>query len=168
MNTTGAAAGGIGAVALGLVVLFYQIGRWRGGDPTPPIHFAAGVAIAALLLLGGGVLGTMGGTTAALGDGIGRYALESAAGTTAAAGSGTKPPLTGGEKVGVGGVIAGLCLLALYLGLIKSGRHDLKSPVLRGALVGVWLGASAGLIGMALGLIQTSGNTVGDMLVRSI
>lgn len=166
MNTTGAAVGGIGAVALGLVTLFYQIGRWKGGDPTPKIHFVAGIAIAALLLLGGGVLGVMGGTAAALGDGVGRFALEGATGAVAAAAD--HPPMTGGEKVGVSGAIAGLCLLALYLGLIKSGRYDLKSPLIRGALVGVWLGASAGLIGMALGLIRTSGNTVGDILVGSI
>ncbi|MFI5987304.1 hypothetical protein ACIBEA_41345 [Streptomyces sp. NPDC051555] len=166
MNTTGAAAGGIGAVALGLVLLFYQFGRWRGGDPTPKIHFFAGIAIAALLLLGGGVLGVMGGAAAALGDGVGRYALEGATGAVAAAGS--HPPMTGGERVGVGGAIAGLCLLALYAGLIKSGRYDLKSPLLRGALVGVWLGASVGLIGMALGLIRTSGNTVGELLVGTI
>ncbi|MCD9145481.1 hypothetical protein [Streptomyces albireticuli] len=166
MNDTGAAAGGIGAVALGLVVLFYQIGRWRGGDPTPKIHFIAGTAIAALLFLGGGILGVMGGAAAALGDGLGRYALENATG--AAAGAGNKGPLTGGEKVGASGAIAGLCLLALYLGLIKSGRADLKQPVIRGALCGIWLGASAGLLGMALGLIRTSGNTVGDILIRSI
>ncbi|MGW2370398.1 hypothetical protein ACWCZ5_33330 [Streptomyces sp. NPDC001667] len=166
MNNTGAAAGGIGAVALGLVVLFYQIGRWRGGDPTPKIHFVAGLAMAALLFLGGGILGVMGGAAAALGDGVGRYALENATG--AVAGAGHKGPLTGGEKVGVSGAIAGLCLLALYLGLIKSGRADLKEPVIRGVLCGVWLGASAGLLGMALGLIRTSGNTVGDILIRSI
>ncbi|MCJ0875238.1 hypothetical protein [Streptomyces sp. AP-93] len=166
MNTTGAAAGGIGAVALGLVCLFYQIGRWKGGDPTPKIHFFAGVAIAALLLLGGGILGVMGGTAAALGDGVGRFALEGATGAVAAAGS--HPPMTGGERVGVSGAIVGLCLLALYLGLIKSGRYDLKEPVIRGALVGVWLGASAGLIGMALGLIRTSGNTFGDILINTI
>ncbi|MGW7328130.1 hypothetical protein ACWGIU_05825 [Streptomyces sp. NPDC054840] len=166
MNNVGAAAGGIGSVALGLVLLFYQIGRWKGGDPTPKMHFFAGVAIAALLLLGGGVLGVMGGTAAALGNGVGTYALENATGAVAAAGS--HPPLTGGEKVGVSGAIAGLCLLALYLGLIKSGRYDLKSPLIRGALVGVWLGASAGLVGMALGLIRTSGNTVGDILINTI
>ncbi|MGR8012207.1 hypothetical protein [Streptomyces hypolithicus] len=167
MNNTGAAAGGIGAVALGLVVLFYQIGRWRGGDPTPKMHFFAGVALAALLFLGGGILGTMGGAAAALGDGLGTYALENATGASVSAG-GQKAAMTGGEKVGVSGAIAGLCLMALYAGLIKSGRADLKSPVIRGALVGVWLGASAGLLGMALGLIQTSGNTVGDILLRSI
>lgn len=166
MNTTGAAAGGIGAVALGLVVLFYQIGRWRGGDPTSKLHFFAGVAMAALLFLGGGILGTMGGAAAALGDGVGRYALENATGAVASAGG--HPPLTGGEKVGVSGVIVGLCLLAFYLGLIKSGRYDLRTPVIRGALCGVWLGASAGLIGMALGLIRTSGNTVGDILISHI
>lgn len=166
MNTTGAAAGGIGAVALGLVCLFYQVGRWKGGDPTPKIHFFAGVAIAALLLLGGGILGVMGGTAAALGDGVGRFALEGATGAVAEAGS--HPPMTGGERVGVSGAIAGLCLLALYLGLIKSGRYDLKEPVLCGALVGVWLGASAGLIGMALGLIRTSGNTLGNILINTI
>ncbi|MEU2873042.1 hypothetical protein ABZ769_28225 [Streptomyces olivoreticuli] len=167
MNNTGAAAGGIGAVTLGLVVLFYQIGRWRGGDPTPKVHFFAGLALAALLFLGGGILGVMGGAAAALGDGVGRYALENATGAAASAG-GHKGALTGGEKVGVSGAIAGLCLLALYAGLIKSGRADLKEPVIRGALVGIWLGASAGLLGMALGLIRTSGNTVGDILIRSI
>jgi hypothetical protein len=166
MDTTGAAAGGIGAVALGLVVLFYQIGRWRGGDPTPKMHFFAGLAMAALLFLGGGILGAMGGTAAALGDGIGHYALESATGAVTTAGG--NRPLTGGEKVGVGGAIAGLCLLALYAGLIKSGRADLKEPVVRGALCGVWLGASAGLVGLALGVIRTSGNTVGDLLIHSL
>lgn len=167
MNTTGAAWGGIGAVALGLVVLFYQIGRWRGGDPTPKVHFFAGVAIAALLFLGGGILGAMGGAAAALGDGVGRYALEAGVATTAAS-SGGHRPLTGGEDVGLSGVVAGLCLLALYLGLIKSGRYDLRTPVIRGALCGVWLGASAGLVGLALGLIRTSGNTVGDILLYHI
>ncbi|MFI6006692.1 hypothetical protein ACIA98_41210 [Streptomyces sp. NPDC051366] len=166
MNTTGAAAGGIGAVALGLVCLFFQIGKWKGGDPTPKIHFFAGVALAALLFLGGGILGVMGGTAAALGDGMGKFALEGATGAVASASA--HPPMTGGEKVGVSGAIAGLCLLALYLGLIKSGRYDLKSPLIRGSLVGVWLGASAGLIGMALGLIRTSGNTIGDILVNTI
>ncbi|MFI5621565.1 hypothetical protein [Streptomyces sp. NPDC051567] len=166
MNTAGAAVGGIGAVALGLVLLFYQVGRWKGGDPTSKLHFFAGVALAALLLLGGGILGVMGGTAAALGDGMGTFALESATGAVTSAGS--HRPTTGGEKVGVGGAIAGLCLLALYLGLIKSGRYDLKSPLIRGALVGVWLGSSAGLLGMALGLIRTSGNTVGDILVGTI
>lgn len=166
MNNVGAAAGGIGAIALGLIVLFYQVGRWKGGDPTPKIHFFAGVALAALLFLGGGILGTMGGAAAAFGDGIGRYALES--GTGAAAGAGGTAPTTGGEKIGVSGAIAGLCLLALYAGLIKSGRVDLKAPVAMGALCGVWLGASAGLIGMALGLIRTSGNTVGDLLLNTI
>ncbi|WP_149561532.1 hypothetical protein [Streptomyces cacaoi] len=166
MSTTGAAAGGIGAVALGLVVLFYQIGQWRGGDPTPKIHFFAGLALAALLFLGGGILGAMGGAAAALGDGVGTFALESA--VDAAGKAGGRPPMTGGEKVGVSGAIVGLCLLALYIGLIKSGRHDLKSPVIRGSLVGIWLGASAGLIGMAMGLIRTSGNTVGDILLHSV
>ncbi|WP_399559120.1 hypothetical protein OHA44_38280 (plasmid) [Streptomyces sp. NBC_00144] len=166
MNTAGAAAGGIGAVALGLVVLFYQIGRWRGGDPTPKMHFFAGVALAALLFLGGGILGTMGGAAAAFGDGVGTYALENATG--AVAGAGHRAAMTGGEKIGVSGSIVGLCLLALYAGLIKSGRADLKTPVIRGALVGVWLGASAGLIGMALGLIRTSGNTLGDILLHSV
>lgn len=166
MNNTGAAAGGIGAVALGLVILMYQIGRWRGGDPTPRIHFFAGVALAALLFLGGGLFGVMGGAAAAFGDGIGTYALEGATGAVAKAGS--AGPVTGGEKVAVGGAIAGLCLLALYAGLIKSGRGDLKEPVLRGALVGVFLGASAGLIGMALGLIRTSGNTIGNILINTI
>ena len=165
MNTTGAAAGGMGAVVLGLVVLFYQIGRWRGGDPTPKVHFVSGVAIAALLFLGGGILGVMGGAAAALGDGVGRYALEASTGTAAASGH---RPLTGGEDVGVSGVIAGLCLLALYAGLIKSGRPDLKSPLIQGALCGVWLGTSAGLIGLALGLIRTSGNTVGSLLLTHI
>ncbi|MFF8423353.1 hypothetical protein [Streptomyces sp. NPDC015680] len=166
MTNTGAAAGGIGAVALGLVILMYQIGRWRGGDPTPRIHFFAGVALAALLFLGGGLFGVMGGAAAAFGDGIGTYALEGATGAVAKAGS--AGPVTGGEKVAVGGAIAGLCLLALYAGLIKSGRGDLKEPVLRGALVGVFLGASAGLIGMALGLIRTSGNTLGNILLNTI
>ncbi|MGJ5899278.1 hypothetical protein ACSCBZ_46180 [Streptomyces niveiscabiei] len=166
MNDVGATAGGIGAVAFGLVLLFYQIGRWRGGDPTPKIHFFAGVALAALLFLGGGLFGVMGGAAAAFGDGIGTYALEGATGAVAKAGA--QGPVTGGEKVAVGGAIAGLCLLALYAGLIKSGRYDLKEPVLRGAAVGVFLGASAGLIGMALGLIRTSGNTVGDILIHSI
>jgi hypothetical protein len=166
MNTTGAAAGGIGAIVAGLVVLFYQVGRWKGGDPTPKIHFVAGVAIATLLFLGGGILGAMGGATAALGDGVGRYALESGTATTVAAGG--HRALTGGEKVGVSGVVAGLCLLALYLGLIKSGRPDLKTPVVRGALCGVWLGTSAGLIGLSLGLIRTSGTTVGDLLLTHV
>ena len=165
MNTTGAALGGIGAVVAGLVVLFYQIGRWRGGDPTPKIHFFAGVAIASLLFLGGGILGVMGGTAAALGDGVGRYALEAGTNTVA---SGAHRPLTGSEKVGFSGVVAGLCLLALYLGLIKSGRYDLKTPLIRGGLCGVWLGTSAGLVGLALGLIRTSGTTVGDILLYHI
>lgn len=165
MNTTGAAAGGIGAVALGLVILMYQIGRWRGGDPTPKVHFFAGVALAALLFLGGGLFGVMGGAAAAFGDGIGTYALE---GTTGVVAKGATAPVTGGEKIAVGGAVAGLCLLALYAGLIKSGRADLKEPLLRGALVGVFLGASAGLIGMALGLIRTSGNTVGNILINTI
>lgn len=165
MNTTGAAAGGIGAVALGLVILMYQIGRWRGGDPTPKIHFFAGVTLAALLFLGAGLFGVMGGAAAALGDGIGTYALE---GTTGVVAEGAKGAVTGGEKVAVGGAVAGLCLLALYAGLIKSGRADLKEPLLRGALVGVFLGASAGLIGMALGLIRTSGNTIGNILINTI
>ena len=165
MNTTGAALGGIGAVVAGLVVLFYQIGRWRGGDPTPKVHFFAGVAIAALLFLGGGILGVMGGTAAALGDGVGRYALEAGTNTAAA---GAHQPLTGSEKVGFSGVVAGLCLLALYLGLIKSGRYDLKTPLIRGGLCGIWLGTSAGLVGLALGLIRTSGTTVGDILLYHI
>lgn len=166
MTTTGAVAGGLGAMTLGIVVLMYQIGRWKGGDPTPKIHFVAGVALAALLFLGGGILGTMGGAAAALGDGIGRYALEEGAGTTVAAAS--DAPLTGGEKVGAAGVVAGLALLALYAGLIKSGRADLRTPVIRGALCGVWLGASAGLVGLAMGLIRTSGNTVGELLLGTI
>ncbi|MEU5838616.1 hypothetical protein ABZ820_33790 [Streptomyces diacarni] len=166
MNSTGAAAGGIGAIALGLVVLLYQIGRWRGGDPTPKVHFFAGVALAALLFLGGGILGAMGGAAAAFGDGVGRFALENATGANA--GAADRPPLTGGEKVGVSGAIAGLALLAFYLGLIKSGRPDLKEPVIRGSLVGIWLGSSAGMVGMAMGAIRTSGNTVGEMLLHSI
>lgn len=166
MNDVGATAGGVGAVALGLVILFYQIGRWKGGDPTPKIHFFAGVSMAALLFLGAGILGVAGGAAAAFGDGIGTYALEGATGTVAKAGA--QGPVTGGEKVGVGGAVAGLCLLALYAGLIKSGRYDLKEPVLRGASVGIFLGASAGLVGMALGLIRTSGNTVGDILIHAI
>lgn len=166
MNNAGAAAGGAGAVVLGLVLLFYQIGRWRGGDPTPKVHFFAGVALAALLFLGGGLLGVVGGSAAAFGDGIGTYALEGTTGQVAKAGA--MGPITGGERVAVGGAVAGLCLLALYLGLIKSGRADLKEPVLRGAAVGVFLGASAGLVGMALGLIRTSGNTVGDILIHTI
>ncbi|MEU3330046.1 hypothetical protein ABZ709_31670 [Streptomyces albus] len=165
MSTTGAAAGGIGSIALGLVLLFYQLGRWRGGDPTPKIHFFAGVALAALLFLGAGILGAMGGAAAAFGDGVGRYALENATGAVASAGS--RPPLTGGEKVGASGALAGLVLLAFYLGLIKSGRPDLKEPVIRGALVGIWLGAAGGLVGMAMGLIRTSGNTVGDLLLKT-
>lgn len=166
MNDVGATAGGIGAVALGLFLLFYQIGRWRGGDPTPKIHFFAGVALAALLFLGGGLFGVMGGAAAAFGDGIGTYALEGTTGAVAKAGA--QGPVTGGEKVAIGGAIAGLCLLALYAGLIKSGRYDVKEAVLRGAAVGVFLGASAGLIGMALGLIRTSGNTIGDILINTI
>ncbi|RPK77930.1 hypothetical protein [Streptomyces sp. ADI98-10] len=165
MNDVGATAGGIGAVALGLVILMYQIGRWRGGDPTPKIHFFAGVALAALLFLGAGLFGVMGGAAAALGNGIGTYALEGATGAVA---KGATGPVTGGERVAVGGAVAGLCLLALYAGLIKSGRADLKEPLLRGALVGIFLGASAGLIGMALGLIRTSGNTVGNILINTI
>ncbi|MEV6133174.1 hypothetical protein AB0M05_41350 [Streptomyces violaceusniger] len=165
MNDVGAAAGGIGAVALGLVILFYQLGRWRGGDPTPKVHFFAGIAMAALLFLGAGVLGVMGGAAAALGEGVGHYALESATSTVGKAGD--QPPVTGGEKVGVSGAVAGLALLAFYMGLIKSGRVDLKEPVIRGALVGIFLGASAGLVGMALGLIRTSGNTVGDVLIST-
>ncbi|RMI39738.1 hypothetical protein [Streptomyces triticirhizae] len=166
MSDGGAAAGGIGAVAVGLVLLMYQIGRWRGGDPTPKIHFVAGLALAALLFLGGGLFGVMGGTAAALGDGVGTYALESATGTIAEAGE--RPPVTGGERVAVGGAVAGLALLGFYLGLIKSGRPDLREPLVRGAVVGIFLGASAGLIGMALGLIRTSGNTVGDVLINTI
>ncbi|MFD5064510.1 hypothetical protein [Streptomyces sp. NPDC058394] len=165
MNDTGAAAGGIGAVALGLVILMYQIGRWRGGDPTPKVHFFAGVALAALLFLGGGLFGVMGGAAAAFGDGVGTYALEGATGAIAKAGAAGP---TGGERVAVGGAIAGLCLLALYAGLIKSGRADLREPLVRGAAVGVFLGASAGLIGMALGLIRTSGNTIGNILIHTI
>ena len=166
MNTTGAVVGGLGSVVLGLVVLAYQVGRWWGGDPTPKIHFVMGVALAALLFLGGGILGVMGGAAAALGDGVGQYALEGATGAAATAGN--KLPLTGGEKVGVSGVITGLVILGVYVGMIKSGRIDVKEPLIRGALVGVWLGASAGLIGMAMGLIRTSGNTIGDLLIHTI
>lgn len=166
MSTTGAAAGGIGAVVVGLVMLLYQVGRWRGGDPTPAAHYFAGVAIAALLLLGGGVLGAVGGATAALGNGIGTYALES--GVDVAANAGARGPVTGGERVAVGGAAVGLCLVALYAGLIKSGRYDLKSPVIRGALTGVFLGAGSGLIGMAIGLIRTSGNTLGNVLLNTL
>ncbi|MFJ2203324.1 hypothetical protein [Streptomyces violaceusniger] len=165
MNTTGAAAGGLGSVTLGLVILMYQIGRWRGGDPTPKIHFLAGVALAALLFLGGGILGVMGGAGAALGDGVGMYALK--AGTGQSKGI-SEQHLTGGEQVGLSGAIAGLCLLGFYLGLIKSGRPDLKDPLFRGAAVGVFLGTSAGLVGMAMGLIRTSGTTVGDILVGNV
>jgi hypothetical protein len=167
MNTTGAVTGGLGAIVMGLLVLGYQIGQWRGGDPTPRVHFFAGVAMSALLFLGGGILGAMGGTAAALGGGLGQYALETGTGTAVPAG-GARPPLTGGEQVGVYGVIAGLFLLAIYAGMIKSGRPDLKSPVIRGALCGIWLGTSAGLIGLSLGLIRTSGNTVGSLLVTGI
>ena len=163
MNSATAAGAGTGAALLGLIMLMYQIGRWRGGDPTPQIHFFAGLVIAALLMLGGGILGTMGGTAAALGDSLGDYAL--AAGTSA---SSAHPAPTGGEKVGLGGVILGLCLVGLYAGLIKSGRRDVTSAVVRGGLCGVWLGASAGLVGMALGLIQTSGTTVGNLLVNAV
>ncbi|MEU5157748.1 MULTISPECIES: hypothetical protein [Actinomycetes] len=166
MNTVGAAAGGIGSIVLGLALLAYQIGRWNGGDPTPRVHFFMGVAIAALLLLGGGILGAMGGSAAALGQGLGKYALEHATGVSVP--GGTKAAITGGEKVGVGGAITGIVLLMFYLGLIKSGRRDLTSPVVRGALVGVWLGASAGLLGMAMGLIRTSGNTIGELLTSTL
>ncbi|MFB7957855.1 hypothetical protein [Streptomyces sp. NPDC056045] len=166
MNDFGATTGGIGAVALGLVLLMYQFGRWRGGDPTPKVHFFAGIALAALLFLGAGLLGVMGGGAAAFGDGIGRYALEGATGVTAPAGA--PGPVTGGERVGVGGAVVGLCVLAFYAGLIKSGRPDLREPLLRGALVGVCLGAAGGLIGMAIGMIRTSGNSVGDVLLGII
>lgn len=166
MTDVGAAAGGIGSITIGLVILLYQIGRWRGGDYTPKVHFFAGLAIAALLLLGGGLFGVMGGSAAALGDGVGVYALEEATGTVAEAAD--RRPVTGGERVAVGGAVAGLCLLALYAGLIKSGRADLKEPLLRGALVGVFLGAAGGLLGMAIGLIRTSGNTIGDVLVNTV
>lgn len=167
MNTAGAVGGGIGAIALGAFILAYQIGLWRGGDPTPIGHFIAGMMIAALLFLGGGVLGSMGGAAAALGDGIGRYALEQGVDAAVQAGQ-AKPPVTGGEKVAVGGAIFGFVLLGVYLGLIKSGRVDLKPPLWRGALCGVCLGSSAGLLGMAMGLLTTSGNTAGYVLANII
>jgi hypothetical protein len=166
MSTTGAASGGIGAIVLGLILLGYQIGRWRGGDPTPQIHFYAGLSIAALLFLGGGVLGAVGGATAAFGNGVGTFALES--GVDVAASGGPKGPVTGGEQVAVGGAAIGLIAVAVYAGLIKSGRYDLRSPVLRGGLCGVWLGAGGGLIGMAIGLIRTSGNTLGQVLINTL
>jgi hypothetical protein len=166
MGNAGAVGGGIGAVALGVVILMYQIGRWRGGDPTPIGHFVMGAGIAALLLLGGGILGAMGGAAATLGDGIGTYALEK--GADVAVSGASRPPVTGGEKAAVGGVIVGLGALALYLGLIKSGRYDLKAPLWRGALCGVCLGAAGGLLGMAVGLLKTSGNTVGYVLLNVI
>lgn len=164
MSTGGAAAGGIGAIVVGLALLAYQVGTWVGfSDPGTKIHFFSGLTIAALLLLGGGILGAMGGATAALGDGVGRFALESA--VDVAAKGGGQRSATGGERVGVGGAVFGLVLLAFYLGWIKSGRHDVRSPLIRGGLVGVFLGSGAGLIGMAIGLIQTSGNTVGQVLI---
>lgn len=168
MNTTGAVTGGLTSVVAGLAVLGYQIGRWRGGgDPTPKVHFFAGVAMAALLFLGGGILGAMGGTTAALGGGLGQYALESGTGTAVPAG-GAHPPLTGSEHVSVYGVAAGIFLLTIYAGLIKSGRVDLRSALIRGVLCGIWLATSAGLIGLSLGLIRTSGNSVGTLLVTGL
>ncbi|MGY4973486.1 hypothetical protein ACWGCC_30465 [Streptomyces nigrescens] len=167
MNTGIAVGGGLGAVALGLGILAYQIGRWKGGDPTPKIHFFMGVALAALLFLGAGVLGAMGGNAAVLGQGIGTYALEHATGTTVP-GGGKAAALTGGEKVSVSGAIAGIVLLLFYLGMIKSGRRDLISPLVRGSLTGIWLGTSAGLIGMSMGLIRTSGNTVGQIFVSTV
>ncbi|MFG2533534.1 hypothetical protein [Streptomyces sp. NPDC048516] len=166
MNTAGAVGGGLGAITLGLAILAYQIGRWRGGDPTPKVHFFMGVTLAALLFLGGGILGAMGGNAAVLGQGIGKYALEHATGVAVPGHKGAA--MTGGERVGVGGAIAGIVLLMFYLGLIKSGRRDLTKPVVRGALVGVWLGTSAGLIGMGMGLIRTSGNTLGDILTSTL
>lgn len=163
MNTAGAVGGGIGALVVGLVMLFYQLGSWAGGgEYYSKIHFFAGVTIAALLLLGGGILGAAGGATAAFGDGIGKFALEEAVDVAASAGA---RETTGGEKVGVGGAVFGLALLAFYVGLIKSGRADLKAPVIRGSLVGVFLGTSAGLLGMAVGLLKTSGNSAGQVLL---
>ncbi|MFD8549776.1 hypothetical protein [Streptomyces sp. NPDC059649] len=159
-------SGGLGAIVLGLAILAYQIGRWRGGDYTPKIHFFMGMTLAALLFLGGGILGAMGGSAAVLGQGVGKYALEHATGVVVAGGKAAA--MTGGEKVGVGGAITGIVILMFYLGLIKSGRRDLTSPVVRGALVGIWLGASAGLLGMGMGLIRTSGNTLGDILTSTL
>lgn len=164
MNTAGAAAGGIGCLVVGLVILFFQLGTWAGGgEYFSKVHFFAGTTIAALLFLGAGVLGAAGGAAAAFGDGVGRFALESAVDVAASAGD--QRAATGGERVGVGGAIFGLVLLAFYVGFIKSGRHDLKAPLIRGGLVGIFLGSSAGLIGMAIGLIKTSGNTAGQVLV---
>jgi hypothetical protein len=165
VTTAGAAAGGIGSLVVGLVILFYQLGTWAGhGEYFSKVHFFAGLTIAALLFLGGGVLGAAGGATAAFGDGVGRFALESAVDVAASAGD--RPvAATGGERVAVGGAIFGLVLLAFYIGFIKSGRPDLKAPLIRGGLVGIFLGAGAGLVGMAIGLIRTSGNTAGQVLV---
>ncbi|RXS66700.1 hypothetical protein EST92_28515 [Streptomyces sp. TM32] len=167
MNTGIAVGGGLGAVALGLGILAYQIGRWKGGDPTPKIHFFMGVVLAALLFLGGGILGAMGGNAALLGQGIGKYALENATGATVPGGKGGVP-LTGGEKVAVSGAITGLVVLLFYAGMIKSGRRDLISPLVRGSLTGIWLGTSAGLIGMSMGLIRTSGNSIGQIFVSTM
>ncbi|MGA4954069.1 hypothetical protein [Streptomyces lydicamycinicus] len=167
MNNVGAVGGGIGAMALGLAVLAYQIGQWRGGDYTPKVHFCMGVALAALLFLGGGVLGAMGGHAAVLGQGIGTYALEQATGASVAGAKGGHR-LTGGEKVGVTGAITGIVILCFYLGIFKSGRKDLVPPVVKGSLVGIWLGTSAGLLGMAMGLIRTSGNTVGMIFTSTL
>lgn len=164
MNTAGAAAGGIGALIVGLGLLAYQVGTWVGfSDRGAKLHFVSGLTIAALLLLGGGILGAMGGATAALGDGVGKFALESAVDVTASGGG--RPASTGGERVGVGGAAFGVVLLLFYLGCIKSGREEMRSPLIRGALVGVFLGSGAGLIGMAVGLIKTSGNTIGEVMV---
>ncbi|PVD04438.1 hypothetical protein [Streptomyces sp. CS014] len=165
MNTTGAALGGIGAVVLGVILLAYQIGQWKGGDPTPKLHYFMGMTLAALLFLGGGILGAMGGGAAALGDGIGSFLLNGASSVDV---TGQKPKTTGAEKVGLGGVVTGLALLAFYVGMIKSGRGDVKGTLIRGALTGVFLGAAGGLIGSALGLIRTSGNTVGDMILGNL
>lgn len=163
MSTGAAAAGGIGSLVVGILLLFYQLGSWAGGgEYHSKVHFFMGITLAALLFLGGGILGATGGAAAAFGDGVGRFALESA--TSVAAGAPPKAP-TGGEKVGVGGAVVGLALLAFYAGLIKSGRRDLLAPVVRGALVGIFLGASAGMLGMALGLIRTSGNSAGQVLL---
>ncbi|MFD7340415.1 hypothetical protein ACFV98_31195 [Streptomyces violascens] len=164
MNTTGAALGGTGTVIFGIALLAYQVGRWKGGDPTPKIHYFFGLAIGVLLFLGGGILGAMGGAAAALGDGVGSYVLAGAAEIDV---TGQKPAATGAEKVGLGGVVTGIVLVCFYTGLIKCGRTDVTGSLVRGALTGVFLGLGGGLIGSAIGLITTSGNTVGDLLLNS-